>query len=85
MILVDHLVSETDEDDKPYTFIPDGDSEGFKWENGKWMHIDKVFNFKLEDGQAPVPDPLRDAAGNNNEEKLKLQNEKNKAKKKKDN
>ena len=48
MILVDHLVSETDEDDKPYTFIPDGDSEGFKWENGKWVHIDKVFNFKLK-------------------------------------
>src|SRR5687768_17706619 len=34
MILVDHLISETDEPDKPYTFIPDGDYEGFKWEGG---------------------------------------------------
>lgn len=83
MILVDHLISETDEDDKPYTFIPDGDSEGFKWTNGKWMHIDKVFNFKLEDGQAPVPDPMRDIDGKNNQEKLDQQSEKNKAKKKK--
>lgn len=81
MILVDHLISETDEDDKPYTFIPDGDSEGFKWQNGKWLHIDKVFNFKLEDGQAPVPDPIRDAKGTNNDEKLKQQSEKNKVKK----
>jgi hypothetical protein len=84
LILVDHLVSETDEDDKPHTFIPDGDSEGFKWENGKWLHIDKVFNFKLEDGQAPVPDPMRDINGKNNEEKLLQQSDKNKVKKKKD-
>jgi hypothetical protein len=84
LILVDHLVSETNEDDKPHTFIPDGDSEGFKWENGKWVHIDKVFNFKLEDGQAPVPDPMRDINGKNNEEKLLQQSDKNKVKKKKD-
>jgi len=48
MILVDHLISETDEDDKPYTFIPDGDSEGFKWESGKWVHIDKPFTYKID-------------------------------------
>ncbi|MEJ7912377.1 MAG: hypothetical protein WKF70_04435 [Chitinophagaceae bacterium] len=70
LILVDHLISESEEDDKPYTFIPDGDSEGFKWEKGKWVHIDKVFNFKLQDGQAPVPDPIRDANGVNDATKL---------------
>jgi hypothetical protein len=58
LILVDHLISETDEPDKPYTFIPDGDYEGFEWKGGKWVHIDKVFHQKLEDGQAPVPTPL---------------------------
>lgn len=78
LILVDHLVSESDEDDKPYTFIPDGDYEGFKWEKGRWVHINKVFNEKLQDGQAPVPDPILDAAGNRNEEKLQQQSEKNK-------
>lgn len=82
MILVDHLVSETDRPEDTWTLVPDGDYEGFKWVNGKWLHIDKVFTQKLMDGQAPVPDPLRDANGNNNEEKLKQQNEKNKAKKK---
>jgi hypothetical protein len=81
IILVDHLISETDEPDKPYTFIPDGDYEGFKWENGTWVHIDKVFDFKLKDGEFPMPDPLRDDKGKNNEEKLKLQTEMNKSKK----
>lgn len=82
MILVDHLVSETDEADKPYTYIPDGDYEGFEWKGGKWLHVDKVFNQKLEDGQAPVPDPIRDEKGNNNEEKLEQQSSKNRNPKK---
>lgn len=82
LILVDHLVSETEEDDKPYTFIPDGDYEGFKWEKGRWVHVDKVFTEQLRDGEAPMPAPILDAAGNHNEEKLQQQSDKNKAKKK---
>lgn len=85
MILVDHLISESDEPNLLYTYIPDGDYEGFKWQQGKWVHVDKVFHQKLEDGQAPVPDPIRDAFGNNNEEKLKQSTEKNKMKVKKGN
>ncbi|HEX2534930.1 MAG TPA: hypothetical protein VHK69_14395 [Chitinophagaceae bacterium] len=81
MILIDHLVSENDEPEKPYTFIPDGDYEGFKWQNGKWVHIEKVFDFKLEDGQFPMPDPLLDDKGTVNEEKLNNRNEKNKTRK----
>jgi hypothetical protein len=82
MILVDHLVSESDEPDNPWTLIPDGDYEGFKWENGKWLHVNKVFNQKLKDGEFPMPDPLRDNEGNNDEKKLKDQNQKNTTKKK---
>jgi len=81
MILVDHLVSETDEPEFPWTFVPDGDYEGFKWQNGMWVHVDKVFTYKLEDGQAPVGDPLLDYKGNRNEEKLKQKSDANKTKK----
>lgn len=58
MIIYDHLISESNEPAKKYTYIPDGDYEGFKWVNGKWQHIEKVFNQKLEDGQAPVEKPV---------------------------
>lgn len=58
MIIYDHLISESNEPAKKYTYIPDGDYEGFKWVNGKWQHIEKVFNQKLEDGQAPVVKPV---------------------------
>ena len=77
MIVYDHLVSESNEPDKTYTLVPDGDYQGFKWDNGRWTNIDKVFDFKLKDGEAPVPEPLKDDNGKNNEERLILQSEKN--------
>jgi len=64
MILVDHLISETDQPELAWTFVPDGDQEGFAWKNGKWEHINKVFTFKLQDGQAPVDEPVLDQKEN---------------------
>lgn len=83
LILFDHLISEEDEPkfQLPWTYVPDGDYEGFKWQNGQWVHVDKVFTFKLQDGQAPVGEPLLDNKGNVDEEKLKQKSEANKAKK----
>lgn len=82
VIIVDHLISETDEPENKWTYVPDGDYEAFEWKNGQWLHIDKLYNLKLEDGQAPVPDPIRDGKGNTDEQKLKDKSEKNKVKKK---
>jgi len=82
LIIVDHLISETDEPEKKWTYVPDGDYEAFKWQNGKWMHIDKLYNYKLEEGQAPVGDPLMDVKGNKNEKKLEEKSEQNKIPKK---
>jgi hypothetical protein len=85
MILVDHLISETDEPENPWSFVPDGDYEGFQWKNGKWVHIDKVFTFKLQDGEAPVEDPVMDLKGIKNEIKLQQKSDKNKTKDQKEN
>jgi hypothetical protein len=45
--------------------IANGDNEAFKWENGKWVHVDKAFD--LMDmtgadtymGKPPMGDPTR--------------------------
>lgn len=58
LIIFDHLIPENGENDKRYSYIPDGDYEGFKWKDGKWVHVNKVFNFSLKDGEAPTPSPL---------------------------
>jgi len=63
MIVFDHLISESNEPQKRFTLIPDGDYEGFKWQNGKWVHVEKVFDQKLQDGQEPRPMPLFDSKG----------------------
>ena len=64
LILIDHLVSENNDPDNKWTYVPDGDQEGFEWKNGKWLHIDKVFNLKLKDGEAPHEVPILNQRGN---------------------
>jgi hypothetical protein len=70
MIIYEHLISESGEPQKKYTYIPDGDYEGLQWRNGKWVHINKVYTQILENGAAPVPRPIRDEKGNIDESKL---------------
>jgi len=72
LIVVEHLVSETNEPAKKWTYIPDGDYEAFKWKNGKWIHVEKIFDYVTPLGQEPVPSPVRDANGNIDETKLKV-------------
>lgn len=71
MIVFEHLESETNEPKKKWTYIPDGDYEGFKWQNGKWMHVEKIFNQVTAEGSEPMPLPVKDAMGNTDEDKLK--------------
>lgn len=70
MIIYEHLISESGEPQKKYTYIPDGDYEGLSWRDGKWVHIQKVFTQTTPEGQEPVPAPIRDAQGNIDESKL---------------
>jgi hypothetical protein len=85
MIVYDHLISESDEPLKKNTYIPDGSYEGFKWKNGQWVHVDKLFDYKLQDGQFPVDNKLMDDQGNIDEKKLEEASQRNieKAKKNK--
>ena len=58
MVVFDHLISETGEEHKKYTYVPDLDFEGFKWKAGKWVHIEKVFHDALQLGKVPVEEPI---------------------------
>ncbi len=80
LILFDHLVSESNESQKKFTLVPDGDFEAFKWTDGRWLHIDTAFHDKIQLGKEPVPKPLFDESGNPNEDELLKQSEKNQEK-----
>jgi hypothetical protein len=70
MIIYDHLISETEQPERKESYIPDGDFEGFQWKNGQWVHVDKVFDFKLKEGDVPIEQQLRNKNGEIDEEKL---------------
>ena len=82
MIVYDELISESEEPDRKATLVPDGDFEGFKWQDGQWLHVPKVFNFVLKDGQFPQDEKILDESGGANEQKLMEQSDKNVQKKK---
>jgi hypothetical protein len=58
MIVMEHLVSNAGDPAKKWTLIPDGDYEGFKWMNGKWVYINKIFHQVTAPTQLPVPQPI---------------------------
>ncbi|MBU3714123.1 MAG: hypothetical protein FGM46_04165 [Ferruginibacter sp.] len=58
MILIEHLISENNEPQKKWTLVGDGDYDGLKWESGKWVFKEKIFNQSSPDGEPPVPVPL---------------------------
>lgn len=54
-ILIDHLIPETPEGEGQYfTYVPDGSYVGLEWQKDHWVYIDKVFDFKLKDGEFPT-------------------------------
>lgn len=77
MIIYDHLISESEQPERKESYIPDGDFEGFKWQQGQWVHVDKVFDFKLKEGDVPMEQQLRDKSGQINEERLMEQSIRN--------
>jgi hypothetical protein len=80
LIVFDNLISETNEPEKKDTYIPDGDFEGFKWKDGQWVHVDKIFDYKLKDGDYPKEKLILDNNGKPDEQKLMDQSIKNQQK-----
>ena len=69
MIVMEHLISESGQPEKKWTYIGDGDYEGFKWLGGKWVHVEKIYHYITPLNQEPVPMPLKDNNGNLLEDK----------------
>jgi hypothetical protein len=63
IIIFDELVSETNQPKKKWTLISDGEQEGFKWRDGKWIHIPRLSQ-GTEPAKFEAPKVIRDAKGN---------------------
>jgi hypothetical protein len=74
MIVMEHLISESNQPAKAWTMIGDGDYDGLKWKSGRWVYVPKIFEQITPEGKVPTPMPIRDAKGNIDDTKLKQSN-----------
>jgi hypothetical protein len=74
MIVMEHLISESNQPAKAWTMIGDGDYDGLKWKGGRWVLVPKIFEQITPEGKVPTPKPIRDAKGNIDDTKLKQSN-----------
>lgn len=59
-IVFDHLVSDNNKPWQKTTLIPSGLYEGFKWKDGKWIHVKDMFASDPESKNVPIPHPKED-------------------------
>lgn len=57
-IYYDRLVSEQNDPNRKYTFVPSGQYDGFRWQGEKWVHQkDLIPVLELKNGEAPSGAP----------------------------
>ncbi len=58
-ITFDRLTSQMNDPNRKYTFVPTGQYDGLRWDNGKWTWVEDIIPVQVfKDGEAPVPQPL---------------------------
>lgn len=57
MIIMEHLVSESNQPKNKSTLVGDGDYDGFKWTGRNWVFIYDLFSQMNPDNKTPVPKP----------------------------
>lgn len=62
VIYYDRLVSQMNDPNRKYSYVPSGEYDGFKWENDKWMSVHDLMPVQiLKDGEAPGGSPGDDS------------------------
>lgn len=58
-IVFDHLVSQSNDPNRKYTYVPSGEYDGFRWKGNKWSFVKNLIPIDVrENGEAPVPSPI---------------------------
>lgn len=60
MIYFDRLVSQVNDPNRKYTYVPSGQYDGFRWIEGSWNYIQDLIPIQtFKDGEAPAPKPFK--------------------------
>jgi len=59
LIYFDRLVSQSNDPNRKYTYVPSGQYDGFRWSGNRWTYVQDLIPVQpLKDGEAPAPVPL---------------------------
>lgn len=59
-ICFDKLVSQVNDPNRKYTFVPSGEYDGFRWQGNQWTYTQDLIPIQVfKDGDAPNPKPLK--------------------------
>lgn len=59
-VYFDRLVSDVNDPNRKYTYVPSGQYDGFRWNNGYWDLVQDLIPIDMrEDGNAPVSTPVK--------------------------
>lgn len=63
-VLFDRLISQMNDPNRKYTFIPSGQYDGFRWREGRWHMVEDLIPIEnRKDGEAPAPQPRKGKRG----------------------
>src|SRR5690606_914390 len=61
MIYFDRLISQVNDPNRKYTYVPSGQYDGFRWDSGQWSLLEDLIPVEArKDGDAPSPKPLKE-------------------------
>lgn len=59
-VYFDKLVSQINDPNRKYTFVPSGDYDGFKWSDEMWQLVHELITIQvLKNGEAPTGAPIK--------------------------
>ncbi len=59
-VVFDKLVSDVNDPNRKYTYVPSGEYDGFRWDNDHWAYLRNLIPIDMrKDGEAPAPSPVK--------------------------
>ena len=60
-VYFDKLVSQVNDPNRKYTYVPSGQYDGFKWNGQQWSYVQDLIPLDARtDGNAPSPVPVKE-------------------------
>ncbi len=63
-VYFDRLISQVNDPNRKYTYVPSGQYDGFRWKSDRWDMVEDLIPVQeMKDGEAPVPQPRKKNRG----------------------